>query len=85
MICSVFFFLNFVHLNRNLEPSYSFIFQLTCTGQDTVLIDYYLNKIIPLRGPGLKAQTVLEKAVQLSRLPHKMHGRKKRKKKGRGR
>ena len=30
-----------------------------------------------MRGPRSKARAVLEKAVQLSRLPRKMHGRKK--------
>ena len=69
--------LNFVHLNRNLEPSYSFIFQLNRTGLDAVLLKIILNKIILMRGPRSKARAVLEKAVQLSRLPRKMHGRKK--------
>ena len=33
-----------MHLNRNLEPSYSFIFQLTRTGQDAVLIENYFKQ-----------------------------------------
>ena len=61
MICSVFFFLNFVHLNRNLEPSYSFIFQLNRKGLDAVLLKIILNKIILMRGPRSKARVVLEK------------------------
>ena len=70
------FLLNFVHLNRNLELSYLFIFQETYTAPDAVLSKNVMNKKFLMRRPSMIARAVLEKVVQLSRTPCKMHARK---------
>ena len=51
-----------MHLNRNLEPSYSFIFQLTCTGQDTVLIENYFEQNNSIARAGLEGANSARKS-----------------------
>ena len=51
-------------------------FQETYTAPDAVLSKNVMNKKLLMRRPSMIARAVLEKVVQLSRTPRKMHARK---------